>query len=459
MNSLRVGYAPQAKSSWINDTLEDTRRRSIAALEALGVEVVPGPLLTTDSDAAALAAEFRRRDVDVMVVHYLTFSLGSMTPLLAQRVGVPVILWGLPEPPFDGGRIKANSFCAVNMNAHCLRKLGHPYSFVYGAPESIGAAMARQFRVAACGKRLRTTRIGMVGSRVPGFYTSCFNELSLRRQLGVEVVYIDLLEVVHVAEGLSEAAAAEARAHITGAAGSCAGVSEAHLGQAARLYGAFMALREKTGVDAFAVKCWPEFGDLYGVAACSTVGQLTSDGIVSSCEGDLYGAVAMVILQELSGTAPFYCDLIAFEEDANVGIGWHCGAGPVSLCAPGYCSALGRHSVMDGGGVKGVTHDFPLRPGPLTFTQFGEDVDGSYRFLIAAGEGLETGPLLPGNPLRIRFEVPLPVLTETLIEGGYSHHYTVGYADLRAELRHLCGWLGIRPVELDSRSVGAATVG
>ncbi len=448
MTPLKVGYAPQAKLSWINDTLEDTRARSIEALEALGVEVVAGPLLTDDSQAEELAAEFRRQQVDVMVVHYITFSLGSMTPLLAQRVGVPIILWGMPEPPFDGGRIKSNSFCAVNMNCHALRKLGHAYSFVFGMPEETAEDMSRQFRVAACVKRLRTTRIGMVGSRVPGFYTSCFNELGLRRQLGVEVKYIDLLEIVDAAKKLSSEAVAAARAHITAEAGSCGCVPEDQLHKAAQLYAAFRQFKEKLSLDGFAMKCWPQIGDIFGVGVCSTLGHLTNDGTVAACEGDVYGAVAMIILQELSGAAPFYCDLIAFEEDENVGLGWHCGAAAVSLCAQNGCSALGLHSVMDGGNVKGVTHDFPLKRGPVTFTQLSEDSDGSYRFLIAGGEGLPTTQMLPGNPLRIRFEAPLPTLRETIIEGGYSHHYTVAYADLNAELKQLCKWLGITAVEL-----------
>ena len=94
MNRLKVGYAPQVKSSWVNDTLENTRQRSIDAVKTLGVNLVAGPLLATDADAEELASEFRRHDVDVMVIHYLTFSLGSLTSLLAQRVGVPVIFWG-----------------------------------------------------------------------------------------------------------------------------------------------------------------------------------------------------------------------------------------------------------------------------------------------------------------------------------------------------------------------------
>lgn len=443
---LKVGYAPQAKLSWINPTLEESRRKSIAALEALGAEVVAGPLLTSEEGAMELADEFRRQQVDVMVFHYLTFPLGSMTPILAQRVGVPAILWSAPEPPFDGGRLKANSFCASNMNCHALTKLHHPYGFVFGTPETAAADLARHFRVAACIKRLRTARLGVVGSRVPGFYTSAFNEMELRRRLGVEIQFIDLLEIVHTAEHLSQEKADAAYAHITKDAGCGGCATEEQLRKAARLYASFVEYKNKLKLDGFAVKCWPQFGDIYGIAVCSTVGQLTNDGMVASCEGDVYGAVAMLILQELTGMAPFYCDLISFEDAANVGVGWHCGAAPISLCAEGCSSKLGLHSVMDGGNIKGVTHDFPLKPGPVTFTQFGEDADGDYRFLIAGGEGLETRLALPGNPLRIRFDAPLPTLVETIIEGGFSHHYTVGYADLKADLKLLCKWLGIKPV-------------
>ena len=102
MSRLKIGYAPQVKPSWMNDTLEAARKRALAALEALDADVVAGPLLASDADAEKLAAEFRRQDVDLMVIHFLTFSLGSMTPILAQRVGVPVVFWGMPEPAFDG---------------------------------------------------------------------------------------------------------------------------------------------------------------------------------------------------------------------------------------------------------------------------------------------------------------------------------------------------------------------
>jgi len=37
-------------------------------------------------------------------------------------------------------------------------------------------------------------------------------------------------------------------------------------------------------------------------------------------------------------------------------------------------------------------------------------------------------------------------ITETIIDGGFSHHYTIGYADLQAELKQLCKWLGVTPV-------------
>jgi L-fucose isomerase-like protein len=102
---------------------------------------------------------------------------------------------------------------------------------------------------------------------------------------------------------------------------------------------------------------------------------------------------------------------------------------------------------VEGGGVKGVTNEFPLKPGRVTLARLGEKRDGDgFRMLIATGEGLDTDLFVRGNPLKIKFDAGCDKLREVVINQGWEHHYALSYGDLVPELLDLCRCLDIEPV-------------
>ena len=115
------------------------------------------------------------------------------------------MLWGVPEPTLDGPKLRSNSFCGLNMNAHTLMRLGRKYDYIFCGPDEAPAALAPTFRVIDCLQRLRRVRLGLVGYRVPGFYTSTFDEMGLRRLLGVEVHHVTTAELFDVARAIEPA--------------------------------------------------------------------------------------------------------------------------------------------------------------------------------------------------------------------------------------------------------------
>ena len=194
------------------------------------------------------------------------------------------------------------------------------------------------------------------------------------------------------------------------------GIDEVERRKLKALYAAFVEIAKKYRVDAFAIRCWPEFGDLYGIGVCALIGLLNESGLIAGCEGDMIGTLSMKVAAILSpGETPFFCDLINFDESENTGVVWHCGAAAPSLCRNGCTPAFRKHSIIDGGGVKGVSCEFPLKPGRVTLLRLGEDRDGGYRLFMAAGTALETPQLLRGTPLRIRFDQPVRPMIEKII--------------------------------------------
>ena len=436
MRTLKAGYLSLVKGTWINESLEKKRKDSLKALEKLaGVEIVDcGTLIQNELEAEEAFKKFSDAKVDVVIAHFITFSLGAIIPSFATRLKVPIVFWSEPEPEMKGGRIEANSFCATNMNAHALWKLGADYSLVYGHAKEALPELQRVLNVYGLAKGLVGARIGSAGGRVPGFYTSNFNELGLRKAFGVEVEGITLLELVKLAESSS---GEELAAGIAAVKSGCScEVSEEELKKSGALFAAMKRLTAKYRLDAWAVRCWPEFSDLYGIGVCHNLGCSTSQIVPTACEGDVYGALAMLAAKRLSGSDPFFCDMISFDEHGDTGVFWHCGAAPVSLCKKGCAPKMSKHSIIDGGGKKGVAVEFPLKPGPVTVMRIGENRDGSgFRLLAISGEGLETEQFIKGTPLKVRFKIPAMQLARTIVENGFEHHYVLCHGDIAQELK------------------------
>jgi L-fucose isomerase-like protein len=448
MKKLKAGYLSLVKGSWINDKLESQRENALEKLKQLDIELIDcGLLIQNEMQADVVCKKFEAAGIDVILAHSITFSLGSIIPGMATKLRVPVIFWSEPEPPMAGGRLAANSFCAANMNAHALWKMNLKYSLVYGHAETAIPELESQLKTILCIKQLKNIRIGSAGGRVPGFYTSNFNELAMREKFGAEVETVTLLELVKLAESVKGKELAEAVAQVKG---SCrCSVSDEDLSKAGALFAAFNQLTKKYRLNAWAVRCWPEFSDLYGIGVCHILGCLTEAGLPTACEGDVYGALAMIIAEALSNSNAFFCDLISFESKGDSGIFWHCGAAPVSLCKSGVYPELCKHSIVDGGGVKGISCEFPLKSGPVTILRIGETRNGSaYRLLAISGEGLETEQVLKGNPLKVKFNRPAQELAEKLIENGFEHHYILCHGDITKELRLFSKLLDLELVEL-----------
>ncbi|MDD3153456.1 MAG: hypothetical protein PHS41_01205 [Victivallaceae bacterium] len=451
--NFKIGYLPLTKANWTNDTLETARKKAKLFLQNLpGVKVVGGDRMIDFEDKAIAELDFFEKErPDLIVAHFMTFSLGVIVPMFAQRLKVPVVLWSMKEPDPAGGRLQNNSFCAANMNSHFLYRMHVPYFHIHaevGSPQA-DAGLEKAIRVTRTNNVLQRMRIGVIGGRVPGFFTSSCDEMLLRTKIGPEVKFITEHEVIEAARSLSAAELSEAKKTILSDASvhPTDGPCGEQLDKSAALYAAVLKMRDKFLVDTFAMRCWPEFisSDLYGIAVCSTIGHLTNHGCLTACEGDAYGAVMMRIEQELTGKLPFFCDMIVMEGES--GVAWHCGAAPCKLCKDGFQPQLRRSATIEGGGVKGVTDEFPLKPGRITLARLGETRDGEkFRMLIATGEGLDTDLFVRGNPLRIKFDAGCDKLREVVIEQGWEHHYALCYGDLVPALLDLCRILEIEAV-------------
>ena len=438
-SKLIVGYVGLSKASWKTPKIEGLMTEAAKSIASMDVKLVGGDSLTTTEDEALeLASKFRRAEVDAVVMHFVTFPTGSMIPVHAQSIDVPIIIFANPEEAAPGGLWEQNSFCGANMAAYVMRRLGKATRFAWGPAKEAAKAVELQLRMAACEKNLDKAKIGLVGGRVPGFYTSGMDEMNLRAAFGTAVEVIELLEVIECAKSLGKKESEEGLARIKRSAKSVCGATEKELSLAGDLLMAFLKTAAKYKLTALAIRCWPELPDFFGIAPCAVIGALNDAGLATSCEGDVPGAVSMLIQKSISGGGtPIFMDFISFDEKDNTGVVWHCGASPSSLCRDFEETVLRKHMRVDGGDKKGLTNDFSLKAGRVTISKIDESKDG-YRMLIFTGTALDTDKFIRGNPLRIKFDAPVASIVKTIMKKGFEHHYSVIHADIKDDLIEFC---------------------
>ena len=447
---MKVGYIALAKASWMTpkiDTIVSDTIRELKKLENVELVAADKPQIN-EQEASRTAEYFAAEQVDLVIMHFATFPAGALIPAVAQRIDAPFILLANPESATPDGMWEQNSFCGANLGAFVMKRLGKKYAFIRALPAEVNQMLATPLAAVRAVRDLKDLRIGLVGGRVPGFYTSNFDEMKLRRNFGVTVEILDLLELTHSAGLLTDDALNRAAKTVSSAAAGVCRVPESELALAARMLGAFDALAEKYRLNTFAVRCWPECSDIFGIAPCAVLGMLSDSGRPTSCEGDIPGAVTMNLLRSLAGGGiPIFVDLISYERDKNTGVIWHCGAAPVSLCRKFSETSLRLHMRVDGGDKKGLTNDFSLKSGDITIAKLDQDENGRFRMLIIHGEALDTPPFMRGNPLEIRFDSPVETVIDVIMKRGFEHHYAAIHADVTGELRQFCEWNGIEIVQ------------
>jgi len=415
-------------------------------LSKLDLILVPYERLVFEPSAAIeAAAQFKAAGIDLLISLVGSFTWDNMPVRIAQELNVPIILWGVPEPPMQGGALEANSLVGVTMNAAALKRLGFQYKFVYGRPDDPAAMdeIKRTVRVIAAIKRLHHTRLGVVGGRPPGFYGSTYDELRLRKALGVEIIPIEVSEVFGAYERVSETQEQETAVRVN-ALGERRSADETDIHQTARLYSAMRTFVEKDGLGGIAVKCWPEMKDRF-LNPCAVNGMLIDDGIMVGCETDVNGTISMLIQNSLNHGPAFFSDLVTFDEAANTALLWHCGAGAASMAARREEIKIEKHSI----GTGSTTVEFVMRPGRVTISRLGP-IGEKYRLLIVTGEAISTGMKLRGNNLLVRTDLPIRQVIDRIIERGIEHHYSATYGDLRKDLVEFCTWTGIQAETLEN---------
>ncbi len=383
-------------------------------------------VLIQEEDIKQEFIEMKKANPDVFILQLGTYSYGSALMMYLQEIkDVHLVLWSLREPMIpDYPGLPLNSLCALNMYTSFLYRMEiTDFSVVYGGLEEkkIHKKLSSILKACAIKKKLHQAKFCVVGGRVPGFYLSNVDELKFRQKIGPEIINLSIASLIQRAESI-EVSRVQEDIKKTKTLVGCISASEESMEKTSRVYLALKDYAKENQITAYALKCWPDFQEVYNLAICGVVSKLNNEGLLASCEGDVTGLATMLIQQELTDMPVFLTDLVNISEEGTVKL-WHCGAAAPALARDKNKVCMGEHPTMKQGLGVGVNMD--LMPGKLTVCKLSEG--DPYRLLICEGECIEPDRQLTGNQGDIKLIGSTDKLLETIVEKGIEHHYCIAY--------------------------------
>lgn len=391
-------------------------QKDMNTIESVNWVVVP-EIVVTQEEAKAAAEKMLASNVDAVTVISGTFHLGHLALIIDRMVRRPILLWAFNELPYNGGKIRLNSVCGVNLNASNLYKSGND-SFQCCVADFIDRSWVEAIRMKAS---LEKCHVGLAGFRADGFFNLGVNELQNYKETGVLLDHYELADMFAREVSEEEIKVQEV---IVRELFNTDDVNDKQVYDVAKLCKTVEKFLDENKIDALAIRCWPEYAANYGISPCAMMSILQSMGRILACEGDVEAAMTMLAAAAIGGETPFLADLsqVNFEED--FALMWHCGVAPLNLWDKKSTRSLDTYFA----GGKGVTAGFVLKEGPVNVIRI-DSARGKIRVFIAKGCAVNMEKQLTGTYAKVHFDGGIKNLLDVVTSTGVAHHVAMVYGE------------------------------
>lgn len=424
---------------------------------------VPDGAVWNLDEAEVVAEYFSREKVDGIIICALNFGDERSAAKIAEKLRVPVFLYATKEPevPADPSMARvSDSYCGTLSIASALyrRKIAFHYGGIFFHQDPEFFEQLDDFvRAVAVVKGLKGARIGQVGVRPATFETVGYDETAMIQKFGQNVIYNEVSDIVLRAQHLADddPKVMEMAASIRGEVAEVT-ISNEWVMKAAKMELILADFFTRNGLSAMAMQCWPAVQQMWGFSTCALFGRMTSRHMLTACEVDILGALAMLVSYNaaLHETLPHFVDwTIQDRQDENRFLSWHCGNAPVCLAGNPAKTALRSRADMkgelpaEGKDASAGLYQFQIKPGKVTFTRL-QEYDGEWKMLIAPGEIIPSDEVLAGTWAWVQVRDHAK-LYRTLVEEGFVHHASMSHGDQTRSLLMACKFLDIKPILVD----------
>lgn len=455
---LNVAYVSAQLPSYLvaEHRVVERSRDALAVLgERLGFDLVGGwDPITSREHAKAVAAEVAQLGADLVLLQCSSFAMGDV---VAPFVDGPFALglWA-PGEPTSEGPIPLNGFVAMHLHAGIARAVttrGTPVKWFFGMDDHPWLADRLAVTIAALRgvRALRGARVALVGGVAPSFWTFHVDGGRLRRHLAVEVIDYDLERLI-IAMRRVDASDVQATVAAMRAGATAVTMPDDDLRTNAAVVVALRSLIRDGMHEAVAIADWPRFQEALGIhpgAALSWIDEC--DAVPIAAEGDVLGAMSMLLARGLSGRGAMLLDVVDVDVRAGALLAWHCGGSPLSF-ADERGVVWDVHTTLartERGEVpRGGVADLRFRRGPVTLMRLRDD--GRELFTLDADVvGHDSAGFDGSRGWLGRFRngsAPVAVgdVVNTLMSSGVEHHLALSDGAVGEAAREAAAWAGMR---------------
>lgn len=384
-----------------------------------------------------------------LVLHYAGWTEDETVLKIVSSFNCPVLLWATGDI-FKDGISQLVSHVGYMESVSFLKKSGYEVFRFYGGPDESSSAELKSFLTAVrTFHALKNLKFGWIGSGYgsKGILDSSFNEALLEGNLGITFPRIPLEEFFSLYRKMSSLKKDEEEKILSkfglhsSDIRSAEGTDASTIDDSLRVLWALSRIVEENKLDAFSLRCFPEFKENDVPTPCLAISAMNNIGIPASCEGDVLSGISMFILTNLSGLPSTMMDIFSCDETQNTMNLFHCGSAAESLAGE-KCIVYKSHC-KPRVHRAGVTVEFPLSEGDISLVKL-DYLHGQFSLYACTADSVSPDSFLRGNQATIRLRIPIKSFIERLLDEGVSHHMVLSMGAVCKEAEFLARMAGFR---------------
>lgn len=421
-----------------------------------GIELVTYSLVKDERGAKAARAYFESKEIDYLLIVNGAFSTGDII-MEFETFTKPIGVWAVNEP-VKNGDIQLNATVSANLFISIAkRKFKHfrNYKWFFGHPED--ELFLRRMRVTLKAINAyhawKHKKVGVLGGVAPTFFNLEL-DTDVEESSGLQFQHITFDEFIKETKEVEKEQISEMKKIILSSAQDTSRLPEDSLEEGAKVLAALIRMVKKYELSALAACCWPEFQDHFSIVPCvcfTLLAKLTN--VPVACEGDIGGAISMLIANSMSDKKPTLMDLAGVEKESL--LLWHCGISSCDL-QPDQGVSIVPHPMLDRRNPNrkpmGLSYDYAMKPMNVTIMRYSNN-----HKLFACKARIEerldgyTGARGYLNHFTSEGKtIAVTDVIETIMANGVEHHIILCPGDLEDSLHEFANMAKIEWMKVET---------
>jgi L-fucose isomerase-like protein len=441
-NNLKAGFVSFGEINSPKQLIKSKCQRALEEITSLGIETVTTDVVTDDpggQDVRRAIVDLKKEPFDVLIL-CLAGWIPSHTviDITSKFKEKPMILWGLAGDMEDSHIVTTAAQAGTTALRKVFDDLGYSYKFIYNIIGRLSPLdKINDFVSAATASAsLEGAKVGMMGFRDMNLYDTLYEGMSLKKSLGIDVEFFEMLEMVQSSKKIEDGQVEEVLNTIKQEWDFVKPIDDEFLRKGITYYLAIKEIAEANHFDAISLK------DVDGMKKIlhfppAMIFMLLADemNLCTIPENDVMGAVTQLVVKYITGQCAAYFEFYEFFEHS------------VLVGVPDYVPA----EVVDGkvkitraafGGISGgLLNISKVKTGRLTMARLSNTGD-QYIMHLCTGEGKlrsweeagwdQPAPQLPS------LEIVLDSPVEDFARKVSSQHCLIAYGDHTQALTDFC---------------------